>query len=172
MQDARTLARHVSEFLRHGRWRSALRTVPLLLLLSVIAFVPAQLIAILVQTSFPGPMVHDVFATPAKTFTTLVTLPFLETCAMYYLFRLLRRFIKSPNLLCLVSGLIWILPHIRSPSWGLHTPWAFFIYGRTFLHFEKISFTCALTTTSIVHSLFNVYAYFWRQVLKWIFTYG
>lgn len=146
--------------------------LPLLLLLAALAFVPSQMVSILVQTSFPGPNVHRPFETPVKTFTTIVTMPVLETGMMMYLFRFLRRFITSTNLLCLVSSLLWILPHIRGASWGLHAQWAFFIYGRIYLHFERKSPATAFVTTSIVHSLFNVYAFFWGKVLRWIFTYG
>lgn len=134
----------------------------LLFWLSVAAWIPAQLIGLIVEAWFPRPKIRDVFGTPLLTFTTLVLAPMIETLLMLYLFRFLRKWtgVTSVNWLCVMSAVLWTFAHIRYTTWGLHATWAFFIYGRTFMYFEKMSQNAALIATAIVHALFNFYSYF------------
>ena len=127
---------------------------------TLIAWLPAQAIYLVVATVLPGPKVELYPARPYQAIALAIFIaPVLETYALRWVLRLLGRFVQRRNLLCWVSAVLWGAMHWNTPAWGLHAVWAFYVMNVFFLTLQEKDPQTALYATMLLHGLFNAISY-------------
>jgi membrane protease YdiL (CAAX protease family) len=131
-----------------------------IVLAACVAWVPAQVVEVLVLAIAPGPTAPDYFQRPFQAIAMAVVIaPVIETYLMRWLFGLLGRFIKHREAMNWISAVLWGAMHLNAPTWGLHAIWPFYVMGVCFLTIRDKDPQAALYVTMLVHALFNAMSY-------------
>lgn len=94
---------------------------------------------------------------PRVLLAMCVFAPLVETFGMAILIWVLRRFIKRTEYLPLVTALVCAGLHsLAKPYWGLEIFWAFLIFARCYVTWEKKSPLQAFWMTALLHALHNL----------------
>lgn len=126
-----------------------------MLKVTLVAWVPAQVIWTIVTAVHSGPSIQQPFSSAEAIAKTLIILPVFETVVMLGLFRTLKRIGVEESAWNFVAAVIWGFLHVRTQSWGLHAVWSFWVMGKCFLEVEKISVQRAIGFVAGVHVMFN-----------------
>lgn len=136
------------------------RLLVAIILVAVVAWVPATAMHYVITCFLPGPEGQNYFKRPIDAIAiTIVISPIIETLMMAVMFKYFSKFIKSPMKLTIFCSVIWGGMHINSSSWGIPAVWGFFILGICYLELLQRSNRTAFYTTSIIHSVFNGFSY-------------
>lgn len=125
-----------------------------------LAWVPAQVVEVVVIAVAPGPGAPDLFLRPFQAIAmAIVIAPVIETYLMRWLFRLLERFIHHRAGLNWTAAVLWGGMHWNTPAWGLPAIWPFYVMGVCFLTIRDKDPQTALYVTMLVHALCNALSY-------------
>jgi hypothetical protein len=128
--------------------------------LGLLAWVPSTAVAYLLHVLFPAQSSPDIFSNAFQFFVgAILVAPLLETLAMRYVFRFLKKFTQRHLILAVVSAIIWVPLHAMYAGWGLHAAWPFFILGLCYLSLESASLWRAMWVTALIHAVCNALSY-------------
>jgi hypothetical protein len=128
--------------------------------LSLLAWAPSAVVAYLVHVLFPAQSNPDIFSNSFQFFIgAIVVAPLLETLAMRYAFRLLRKFTQRYVPLATISAIFWVPFHAMYAGWGVHAAWPFFILSLCYLSLEPLSLWRAMWVTALIHAGCNALSY-------------
>lgn len=105
-------------------------------------------------TTSPQPLFDDL---PGLFFGLGVRAPLVETFAMAIIIWILRRLVRRPEYLPLVTALLCAGLHsLAKPLWGIEIFWSFVIFSLCYVTWEKKSPLQAFWMTAILHALHNL----------------
>lgn len=125
----------------------------------VVAWVPAQIIYLLVGSVYPGPAEGINFRGPFELLAWAVFIaPVVETYGMRWLFWLLGKFIRNRTAMNWTAAALWGVMHWNTPSWGVHAVWVFHVFGLCYLTIRDKDPQTALYVTMLLHAWFNAFS--------------